>query len=250
MIAIGRSHGKSLIRCAAINIRPKAIDISPLFVSTSIKCFIRMDEDSIPRFVKEEEVARCKWLALNKITYIDPRGKERLWEAAKRTTTCDTGCDAVCVIAVLKRLLKFDSLVLVKQYRPPMRAYTLEMPAGLMDKKETPEQTAVRELKEETGYTATPKHISPITCMDAGTENVTLQMVTAEIDGDTDDNKNPKPNPEESECIEVVHVPMNDLIGKLNEFAKSGVVVDSRLYSYAIGLEMTKDNTQSPSVHT
>ncbi|XP_021351009.1 ADP-sugar pyrophosphatase-like [Mizuhopecten yessoensis] len=205
---------------------------------------------SVPCFVKEEEVARCKWLALSRITYMDAKGKERLWEAAKRTTTSDSGGDAVCVIAVLKRLLKFDCLVLVKQYRPPMKGYTLEMPAGLIDKNETAEQTAVRELKEETGYKATVKHSSPFTCMDAGTENATVQVVTAEIDGDTDDNKNPQTNPEESEFIEVVHVPMNDLLGKLNEFAKSGVCVDSRLYSYAIGMEMSKGHPQSHTVDT
>ncbi|XP_069141877.1 ADP-sugar pyrophosphatase-like [Argopecten irradians] len=223
-----------------------------LFVPTSVRSFVRMDKNQTdrPRFVKEEEVARCKWLALNKITYVDARGKERLWEAVKRTTKTESGCDAVCVVAILKRLLKFDSLVLVKQYRPPMKTFTLEMPAGLMDKNETPEQTAIRELKEETGYTATAKHTSPITCMDPGAEDITLQMVTAEIDGDTDENKNPTPTPDESEFIEVVHIPMNDLIGKLNEYSKAGVAVDSRLYCYAIGLEMTKGTTQSPSVDT
>ncbi|XP_060066252.1 ADP-sugar pyrophosphatase-like [Ylistrum balloti] len=206
---------------------------SDLFLSATIRSTVRMDGTSNPRFVKEEEVARCKWMALNKITYVDARGRERLWEAAKRTTTTDAGCDAVCVIAVLKRLLKFDSLVLVKQYRPPMRGYTLEMPAGLMDKNETPEQTAVRELKEETGYTATVKHTSPITCMDAGTESATLQIVTAEIDGDTEDNKNPKPTPE---FIEVVHVPMNDLIGKLNGYNFETIPLSSTELSVYIGL--------------
>lgn len=46
-------------------------------------------------------------------------------------------------------------VVMVNQYRYPMERVVLEIPAGKIDKGETdPEGAAVRELKEETGYTA------------------------------------------------------------------------------------------------
>lgn len=38
---------------------------------------------------------------------------------------------AVGVIAILKRMLKFDCIVLVLQYRPPMKCCTVEFPAGI-----------------------------------------------------------------------------------------------------------------------
>jgi len=41
---------------------------------------------------------------------------------------------------------------LIRQYRHAVQRYTLEVPAGLIDKQETPEQSAVRECEEETGY--------------------------------------------------------------------------------------------------
>jgi len=48
-----------------------------------------------------------------------------------------------------------DELVLVRQYRHGARAWTLELPAGVMDAADDgPAATAARELREETGYAA------------------------------------------------------------------------------------------------
>ncbi len=43
---------------------------------------------------------------------------------------------------------------LVRQYRPALERYTLELPGGLRDKDEAPEVCALRELYEETGLNA------------------------------------------------------------------------------------------------
>jgi ADP-ribose pyrophosphatase len=53
-------------------------------------------------------------------------------------------------------------IVLQKQYRPPVNAVTIEVPAGLVDEGETAEQAAVRELKEETGYVGKVEETSPV----------------------------------------------------------------------------------------
>lgn len=45
-------------------------------------------------------------------------------------------------------------MVLTKQYRHPFGKMILDIPAGGMKDGETPEQAALRELNEETGYTA------------------------------------------------------------------------------------------------
>lgn len=44
--------------------------------------------------------------------------------------------------------------LVISQYRPPLRAWSIEFPAGLIDEGETPEEAARRELEEETGYVA------------------------------------------------------------------------------------------------
>lgn len=45
-------------------------------------------------------------------------------------------------------------ILMVRQFRAPVRAYLWELPAGKIDEGETALQSARRELKEETGFTA------------------------------------------------------------------------------------------------
>lgn len=45
-------------------------------------------------------------------------------------------------------------VVLVRQWRHGTRSFTLEVPGGLVESSDSPEQAARRELLEETGYTA------------------------------------------------------------------------------------------------
>lgn len=52
--------------------------------------------------------------------------------------------------------------MLQKQYRAPIDQVVIEVPAGLIDPGETPEECAVRELKEETGYLGVAEETSPI----------------------------------------------------------------------------------------
>lgn len=47
-----------------------------------------------------------------------------------------------------------DEIVLVRQYRHPVRRYLWEIPAGTADGAEAPVDGALRELAEETGYRA------------------------------------------------------------------------------------------------
>lgn len=71
------------------------------------------------------------------------------WEFAKRPA----GCGVVGVVA----LTPADRVVLVEQYRPPVDARVIELPAGLVGDEEAAESAlaaAQRELLEETGYAA------------------------------------------------------------------------------------------------
>lgn len=45
-----------------------------------------------------------------------------------------------------------QEVVMVRQFRHGIQANTLEIPGGLVENKDTPQQAALRELREETGY--------------------------------------------------------------------------------------------------
>jgi ADP-ribose pyrophosphatase len=47
-----------------------------------------------------------------------------------------------------------NKIVTVKQYRFGVEKFTLEIPGGLIDENESSKEAAIRELKEETGYTS------------------------------------------------------------------------------------------------
>lgn len=57
---------------------------------------------------------------------------------------------AVAIVA----LTDDDKVVLIKQFRKPIEQVIWEIPAGKLEIGETPKECAIRELKEETGYSA------------------------------------------------------------------------------------------------
>ncbi|MQX37422.1 NUDIX domain-containing protein [Roseospira navarrensis] len=63
---------------------------------------------------------------------------------------------------------------LVRQYRPAVQAWSLELPAGLLEPGETPEDCARRELEEESGFSA--DRIVPLGAMYADTGRLSARL--------------------------------------------------------------------------
>ncbi len=72
--------------------------------------------------------------------------------------------DYVAVLA----LTESGQVLLVRQYRPTTESYTLELPSGHAETEEPPEDTARRELLEETGYEAEKMELIGCLAPDSG----------------------------------------------------------------------------------
>ena len=65
---------------------------------------------------------------------------------------------AVCILAITPE----NKVILVRQFRPGPKKILDELPGGYIDKGETPEEAANRELLEETGYKGRAKLVSKV----------------------------------------------------------------------------------------
>lgn len=92
--------------------------------------------------IRTEKIYDGKVVKLQMDDVILPDGK-----TAKRELIKHPG--AVGIIPITKD----KKIIFVEQYRKPLEASLVEIPAGKLEPGEKPEITAVRELEEETGYT-------------------------------------------------------------------------------------------------
>ncbi|KAL7893372.1 NUDIX hydrolase domain-like protein [Trichoderma sp. SZMC 28014] len=177
-----------------------------------------------------------RWISLNKITYQDPKGVERVWETAeRRTRPPGADIDGVGIVAILDKP-SGKEIILQKQYRPPIDKVVIEVPAGLIDAGETAEQAAVRELKEETGYVGEVTETTPIMYNDPGFCNTNLRMVHVAIDMSLPENQDLKPELEENEFIEVFTVPLANLWDECKRLEAEGYAIDARVGTFAEGI--------------
>jgi len=103
-------------------------------------------------------------------------------------------------------------VVLVRQWRQPLGAFTLELPSGGVDADEKPEEAARRELFEETGYRAQGlEHLVSVhTSTGRSTEVCHLFRCTA-----VKDERGPQPEP--TEFIRVVEIPLGNALRMVSD---------------------------------
>jgi len=171
-------------------------------------------------------LAKGDWLSLHRITYRNAKGELRNWECVRRRQASG----AASIIATVERAGE-PCLVVVKQYRPPVDAWVLELPAGLIDPGETAAAAAVRELGEETGFHGAVVDAGPFVHNSPGlTDEKTalVYVVCSEQRGAM---------PDADESIEVLLLPLRGLKARLLEEERQGARLDAKLWCFALGLE-------------
>jgi ADP-ribose pyrophosphatase len=97
-------------------------------------------------------------------------------------------------------------VVMIRQYRHGSREVTLEIPGGLVDPGDTPEEAAARELLEETGYRAAKLlQIGVVSPNPAIFNNRCYTFLAQNV------MKIHDPMPDQAEDIEVVLIPLTEI---------------------------------------
>mmetsp|Transcript_35220 Transcript_35220/g.38964 ORF Transcript_35220/g.38964 Transcript_35220/m.38964 type:complete len:255 (+) Transcript_35220:192-956(+) len=184
-----------------------------------------------------------RWLRLVELTYVDIKGRTRRWESAERChiaeekTRDSKTADGVFICATINYSSRPPELLLVRQFRPPIDCEVVEFVAGLIDAGETPEQAALRELKEETGFSegVTVRSVTAPMAIDPGMSNSCAAMVVVDIDGDLSANQNPVACPEEGEYVTPFRVPVTQIEQVLLDMERQGKNIDIAVRTYAFG---------------
>jgi 8-oxo-dGTP pyrophosphatase MutT (NUDIX family) len=165
-----------------------------------------------------------KWLRFHERVFRNAENELRSWEYVTRSSTEG----AVCAHAVVPG--EEERLVLVRQFRPPLDAKTIEFPAGLIDAGETPGEAALRELEEETGFIGTVRSIGPAVYSSPGLTDEFVMDVVIDVTGEVAQRNEP------DEAIEVLTLPIAGLFQALEKLAADGARIDARLWYFAAGL--------------
>lgn len=122
--------------------------------------------------------------------------------------------NAVGIIAITEN----DEMIMIQQYRKAVESVLLEIPAGLVELNEEPKETALRELKEETGYIAKQIEYVFDGYSSPGFTNEKLSFFVAK------DFEKAMTDLDEDEFIDVQIIPIEDLLNKV----ESCEIVDTK----------------------
>lgn len=160
-----------------------------------------------------------------------PAERLRNWETIERM-----GCSGVVAVVPFT---DDGSVILIRQYRPPVDSHVIELPAGLVDIGETPEATARRELIEETGYAARDMDFLISGPASSGSSSEILDVYVATGlsfvgIGERD----------EAENMEVLKIPLDELNAETSRLGEEGNYVDLKVHGM---IRLAKDFLEKKS---
>jgi len=115
-----------------------------------------------------------------------------------------------------------NELILVKQFRKPINKYVIEFPAGIIDEGETPQQAALRELKEETGFNGIVRNVEGPFTKSAGITNEETYIVYITALNQTQQNL------QDDEKIEIIKVGL-DTSDNPCKLLNKNIILDSNV---------------------
>ncbi len=158
-----------------------------------------------------------RFMSAVEIHYRDAKGVVRTWEAVERV--------GIGGIVVMVAVTPTNSVLLERQFRPPLGRDVIELPAGLVDPGETMEAAARRELIEETGWSAKELQFLAEGPMSTGASTEILRTYLC-----TGLEHVGKSGGDDNEIIEVIEVPLTKVSEYLTAVQAQNVLVDLKVY--------------------
>ncbi|NAW89413.1 MULTISPECIES: NUDIX hydrolase [unclassified Vibrio] len=121
--------------------------------------------------------------------------------------------------AVILPITEQDDIILINQFRPSLKKWLLELPAGTLEKGELPAECAHRELEEETGYSASELiTLGQVTPLAGFCDEIQHLFVAKQL------SKTARLSCDDDEVIEVVTLSIQELEQKII----TGQITDSK----------------------
>jgi ADP-ribose pyrophosphatase len=169
--------------------------------------YTRGMDDGRWRTLERNYLYRNPWCAFRVDEVVLPSG-----------TTIEYGVLESGGFAAVVPITEDGRVLLVRQWRQPLEAFTLELPSGGVEVGEDPEGAAERELLEETGYRAQGLvHLASVHTSTGRTTEV-CHLFTCRAVRDPGG-----PRPEPTEFIRVIELPLQEAPGELS----SGRITDA-----------------------
>lgn len=166
-----------------------------------------MDENLKETFVSAQRLYEGKVINLRRDMVLLPNGNQASREVVEHP-------GAVAVVPVLPD----GRVLMVRQFRHPVGEILLEIPAGKLSPGENPDDCALRELEEETGYLAGKlQRVASIFTAPGFTDEVIHIYLASDL-------KKTAVNPDEDEFLAVVaHEPQ-----AIRQLIRSGDICDAK----------------------
>ena len=166
-----------------------------------------MDENLKETFVSAQRLYEGKVINLRRDMVLLPNGNQASREVVEHP-------GAVAVVPVLPD----GRVLMVRQFRHPVGEILLEIPAGKLSPGENPDDCALRELEEETGYLAGKlQRVTSIFTAPGFTDEVIHIYLASDL-------KKTAVNPDEDEFLGLVRLPLEEAF----EMVMRGEICDGK----------------------